>query len=517
MKLLTAKQMSDIDRLTIERGTPGIDLMRNAGKAVFDLIVEKILVSPEDRIVVLAEKGNNGGDGHRIAELLAKNGCAVELFLTGKKTDVRGDARTCMQDAETAGLPVKEILENCGLETVRRSIESADVIVDALFGTGLKGDIRGLPAFLINVINNSDATVVAVDVPSGVNASTGEVSKETIRADYTVTFGFFKVGHVFGPGKQFCGDISIADIGFNPEVTEASESFGCILSGSEAAELVPKRPYNAHKGTAGRVFVLTGSVGMTGASVLSSMAALRIGAGLVTAGCPASLNDILEVKLTEAMTLPLPEVRKKRCLSLRALGMVRKAAGKADIVAVGPGLGVYHETAELVRRFLGGYSERVVLDADGLNAFKGRADVLAESECEMVLTPHPGELAGIMDMTISDIVENPVKAAKEAAEATGKIVLLKGSPSVMVGPDGAVWINPTGNEGMATAGMGDVLTGVIAGLAAQGLTLFDAALLGAYIHGRAGDLAADIEGIHGLTAGDVLDLLPQAIIELKEM
>ena len=516
MKLLTAQQMSEIDRQTIERGTPGIDLMRNAGKAVFDLIVEKVLVSPEDRIVVLAGKGNNGGDGHRIAELLVQNGCPVDLFLIGKKADVRGDALTCMQDAETAGLSVKEILDDSGLETARRSIESADVIVDALFGTGLKGDISGLPASVINAVNRSDAVVVAVDIPSGVNSSTGELSIETIRADYTMTFGFLKVGHVFRPGKQRCGDISVVDIGFDTDVTEASESFGFTLTESEAAELVPKRSYNVHKGTAGRVFVLAGSVGMTGASALSSMAALRVGAGLVTAGCPASLNDILEIKLTEAMTLPLAEVRKKRCLSLRALGMVRQAAEKADVIAIGPGIGVYHETSELVRRFLGGFTGRVILDADGLNAYKGKSDMLSETPCEMVLTPHPGELAGIMEITIGEIVDNPVNAAKVAAEATGKIVLLKGAPTVIAGSDGKLWINPTGNEGMATAGMGDVLTGVIAGLAAQGLTLFDAALLGAYIHGRAGDLAADIEGIHGLIAGDVLELLPQAIIDLKE-
>ena len=238
---------------------------------------------------------------------------------------------------------------------------------------------------------------------------------------------------------------------------------------------------------------------------------MRIGAGMVTAGCPSSLNDILEVKLTEVMTLPLPEVRKKRCLSLRALGMVREAVKNAHVVAVGPGLGTQHETAELVRRFIASYSGRVVLDADGINAFKGQPEALTEAQCEIILTPHAGELSRLLDLPVEDIAGDPISAAKKAEAVTGNIVLLKGAPTIIAGSGGEVWMNPTGNESMATAGMGDVLTGTIAGLAAQGLSLLDAAKLGAYIHGRAGELASELQGIHGVIAGDVLDLLAQAL------
>ncbi|MFC1607890.1 NAD(P)H-hydrate dehydratase [Candidatus Latescibacterota bacterium] len=513
MKLLTAEQMTNIDRLTIERGTPGIDLMRNAGEAVFHLVKERATSTPHDRIVVLAGKGNNGGDGHRAAELLSVNGCQVELFLVGNREDVTGDALTCMLDAETAGLTVVEIRDSDGLSRAVQSINAADVIVDALFGTGLKGDLRGLAAEVVAAVNATSAVIVAVDVPSGVDASTGSVSRDTVKAQWTITFGCLKVGHLLGPGKQFCGTVDVEDIGFDAEIFASSSSFGNTLSAKEASALVPIRAYDAHKGDAGKVFILTGSVGLTGASTLSSRAALRSGAGLVTAGCPESLNDIIEAKLTEVMTLPLPEVRKKRCLSLRAMGMLRLAAAKADVVAIGPGLGRFHETSDLVRRFLADYDGRVVLDADGIHAFKGQADLLRKATCEIVLTPHVGELALLMDVSRQEIMADPVSAVRQAAEATGKTVLLKGAPSLIAMADGTLWVNPTGNEGMATAGMGDVLTGIITGFAAQGLDLHNAAVLGAYIHGMSGDLAKEIQGIHGMIAGDVLELLPEAVLD----
>ncbi|MBN1291914.1 MAG: NAD(P)H-hydrate dehydratase [Candidatus Latescibacteria bacterium] len=512
MKILTAEKMAYVDRVTIERGTPGLVLMRNAGKAVFDLI-KNTTGSICGKAVVLAGKGNNGGDGFRVAELLAKSGWNVDAYLFGTKEDVRGDALTCMHDAKNAGLTTVEMTGENHLQQVHESIDSADVIIDALFGTGLKGDICGLAASVIPVVNDSDAIVFAVDIPSGVNASTGAVSASTVQADYTVTFGCFKVGHIFGPGRRKCGEITVADIGFDSEIMDSVECTGFALSKSEAAELIPRRAYNAHKGSEGRIFLLSGSVGLTGATTLSSMAAMRIGAGMVTTGCPSSLNDILEIKLTEVMTLPLAEVRKKRCLSLRALGMVRKAAEKAHVVAIGPGLGTYHETSELVRLFIAEYTGRVVLDADGINAFKSRPDLLSAAPCEIVLTPHIGELSRLMDKPVEELAKNPVESARLAAVQTGSVVLLKGAPTVITTPDEAVWVNPTGSEAMATAGMGDVLTGTIAGFAAQGLTLFEATKLGAYVHGRAGELAAEEFGIPSVMAGDVLEKLSYALID----
>jgi NAD(P)H-hydrate epimerase len=381
--------------------------------------------------------------------------------------------------------------------------------VDALFGTGLKGEISGRAAVLIGFMNDSDAPIVSVDIPSGVNATTGEVSECTVRADHTVTFGCLKAGHVLQPGRRMCGRVTVADIGFSREVMDAIEPFGQALTPEEAAKLLPKRPWNTHKNASGRVFIVAGSVGMTGAATLAAEAALRAGAGIVRVGCPSSLNDILEIKLTEALTLPLPEVRKKRCLSLRAMGALRETASVSDVVAVGPGLGTYFETAELVRRFVSGFTGKVVLDADGINAFKGAREALASAPCDLVLTPHAGELSRLMEIPAAEIASGPVEAAKRAARELRKVVLLKGPNTVIAEPSGGVWLNPTGCEVLATAGSGDVLTGLIAGFAAQGMDMVMAAVLGAFIHGFCGEIAEENVGKRGVIAGDLVDFIPE--------
>jgi ADP-dependent NAD(P)H-hydrate dehydratase / NAD(P)H-hydrate epimerase len=515
MKVFTGEQMAEIDRRSIEWGKPGIELMREAGKAVYEFMAEVYPDLPEKKVVVVAGKGNNGGDGFRVAELLMINGIAVETFLIGRKSEVRGDALSCLKALAKTGENVGEILRQEELGTFIEKIETADVIVDALFGTGFRGEITGLQAEVVELVNHAPAEVVAVDIPSGVDSNTGRVSGEAIQADYTVTFGFMKAGMVFKPGRFFCGSIWAADIGFPPEISDLIESFAHVLSLSEAAALVPVRPYDAHKNSAGRVFILSGSVGMTGAPCLCSESAMRAGAGLARVGCPESLSDVLAVKLTEVMNLPLPEVRKKRCLSLRALGKIREAAENIDVVAVGPGLGIYFETSELVRRFLGKYRGKVILDADGINAFRGEKDALANTPGDMVLTPHAGELSRLMDRPASEIIADPIGAAKQAAAELGKIVLLKGPTTVIVNPLGEVWLNPTGNQALATAGAGDVLTGTITGLAAQGLDLFPAAVLGAFTHGLAGEMASEEKGMRGVMAGDVLEYLTIAFNEIE--
>ncbi|MFC1692215.1 NAD(P)H-hydrate dehydratase [Candidatus Latescibacterota bacterium] len=514
MKVLTAEQMVYVDRTTIEGGTPGIDLMRNAGHAVYELIISTLDFDKKKRITVFTGKGNNGGDGFRAAELLVRNGYDTALFLVGMKADVKGDARVCMTDAIEAGQKIVELTGVNDLEGMKEKLSSADIIVDALFGTGLKGEITGLPALIIDIMNDCEALIAAVDIPSGVNASTGEVSEHNVQADYTLTFGCLKAGHVYMPGRLYSGDVTVADIGFSEKVMSSVEPFAYTLTMDEARDYIPHRAFDAHKGSTGRVFIIAGSQGMTGAAVLSSVAAMRAGAGVVTVGCPASLNDILEVKLTEVMTMPLPEVRKKRCLSLRALGMIREKVLKYDVVAVGPGLGTYGETSELVRRFISQYSGRIILDADGINAFKGDAKAIREAPCDIVITPHPGELSTLMEMSIKDITADPIDAAKKASKAAGSVVVLKGAPTIITDLHGTVWINSTGNEGMATAGMGDVLTGTIAGIAAQGLDLFDAAVLGTYVHGLAGEIASEEKGIPGLMSGDVLETLPEALMDI---
>jgi NAD(P)H-hydrate epimerase len=510
MIVLTSEQMAYLDRETIARGIPGIELMRNAGAAVHERLIEEFDSLSEQHVVIAAGKGNNGGDGFRVAENLASCGVRCSVFLIGKRSEVRGDALACLHAAEDAGAKVYEIANDDDLSRYSAIFLSAGIYVDALFGTGLKGEISGRAAILIGFMNDSDAPIVSVDIPSGVNATTSEVSNHTVRADYTVTFGCLKAGHVFQPGRRNSGRVRVAEIGFSREVMESLEPFGHALTPEEAANLLPKRPWNAHKNSAGRVFVIAGSAGMTGAAALASEAALRSGAGIVRVGCPSSLNDILEVKLTEALTVPLPEVRKKRCLSLRAMGELRKTASASDAVAVGPGLGTYFETAELIRRFVSRYEGKVVLDADGINAFRGARDALAAAACELVLTPHAGELSRLMETPSADIAAHPIESARRAALELGKIVLLKGPNTVIADPSGRVWLNPTGCEALATAGSGDVLTGLVAGFAAQGLDLLHAAALGAYVHGLCGEIAEEYVGKRGVIAGDLVDVISDA-------
>ena len=512
MKVLTSEQMANADRMTIEGGFPGIELMQNAGAAVYDFITGTFDIDPDTRIVIVAGKGNNGGDGIRAAELLTGDNHEVTVLLIGEQTAVKGDARTCMDAAIAAGVQIREISQETGKEELSDIIRNTEIIVDALFGTGLKGEIRGFPANVIDMINDSSATIVSVDIPSGVNATTGEMAEHAIEADYTVTFECLKVGHVLPPGKIACGEVQVAGIGLSADVLDAIDPYAETLTSLEAANLVPVRRWDAHKGTTGRLFVVAGSVGKTGAAALTSMAALRAGAGLVTLGCPESLNDILEVKLTEAMTLPLAEFGKKRCLSLRALGAIRDQAKTADVLAIGPGLGTFRETSELVRRFLAEYTGRAVIDADGLNAFAGNIELFRDMPGDLVLTPHPGELSRLLGTPTEEITRDPAAAVQRAAELTGKTVLLKGSPTVIMGPDRVLHVNSTGNEALATGGTGDVLTGIIAGLAAQGLDMLNAAVLGAYLHGLAGEMAGAETGVHAMTAGDVIEKIASAIL-----
>ncbi len=513
MNVFTAEQMQRVDRTTIEQGTPGLTLMKNAGREVFRF-VEELLDTPA-KVVVIAGKGNNGGDGFRIAELCAKSGYDPDVILIGDKAKVKGDAAECLKACERVVREIFEVNESGTLDEVYEIILSADIIVDALFGTGLTGAVTGLAGEIIDFVNYSEATILSVDIPSGVNATTGVVKGPSVIADLTVTFGALKVGHVVMPGREYSGEVHVVDIGFPEPIVSSVAPYGRALVMDEAAEMLPKRHYDAHKNSVGRVFVIGGSVGMTGAVALTSSASLHAGAGVVIAGIPSSLNDILEVKLTEVMTLPLAEVRKKRCLSLRALGMIREKTKQADVVAIGPGLGSYFETSELIRRFLGTYRGRVVLDADGINAFDGYLDDLRAASCDMILTPHYGELSRLIGVPTRDIAGDPESAAIQAAKMTGKHVLLKGSPTIICNPAGTIWINGTGNEGMATAGMGDVLTGIIAGLAAQGAGLFEAGVLGAFVHGMAGDYAMDDRGIYGMTAVDVLDNLPDVLNDIS--
>ena len=354
---------------------------------------------------------------------------------------------------------------------------------------------------------------MAVDIPSGVEADTGRVHGAAVQAVLTVTFGLVKVGQLFYPGRSHCGALHLANIGFPESILRDAAAEALLLSAEGLESLVPRRRGDEHKGSCGMVAVVAGSVGMTGAAALTADAALRSGAGRVHLGIPASLNDIIEVKLSEVMTRPLPEVRKRRCLSLRALGEVCAMLTRADVLALGPGLGRYRETEELVRRLVLQTELPLVLDADGLSAFAGQANALKGRSAPLVLTPHVGEFARLSGLDKRQITDAPMAVARDFAGEFGATLVLKGAPTVVALSDGRVAVNSTGNPGMATAGSGDVLTGIIAGLMAQGLGAEAAACLGVYVHGRAGDRAVERLGEWGMRAGDIADEIALAMVD----
>jgi len=513
MKLCTPKQMQNIDRRAIDDlGIPGLELMENAGGAVVDAILEQFGDPADKAVTIVCGKGNNGGDGFVVARKLYEQNAIIDLYLIGERESVKGDARTNLIRAEEIGLTVHEIKESEDFEIS----ESTTLIVDAIFGTGFSGDIREPCAGIISKINEHYAFVVAVDAPSGLDGATGEVSDPTVMADITITFGLPKYGQAVYPGKEYCGYLMTADIGFPEEVIEEAEIELFHIMEDEAIELLPHRSLDSHKGDFGKLFVLAGSVGMTGAAAMTSEAGLRSGTGLVILGCPSGLNDILETKLTEVITKPLPEVRKRRCFALRGLGEVREMVSWADAIAVGPGIGTYHETRDLIFRLLTKLDKPAVFDADALNILAKNLEVLRDHSAPLVISPHPGEMSRLTGKSIEHIENNRIDIALEFAAEFNLVCILKGAPSVIAEPSGQAWINSTGNHGMATAGAGDVLTGLIGGFLAQGLMDIDAAVLGCYIHGYAGDLAAEMLGPRGMIAGDILEMIPEALARLEE-
>lgn len=513
-KLVNGRQMAEIDRRTIEEhGIAGAELMERAGREVVEAIAERWDGLDGLSIVVVCGKGNNGGDGYVVARLLRTSGVAVRLFLLAQRAEVGGDAAYHLGLLEEDGGAVEPIEEGDS-EEFFRALNAADIVVDALLGTGLRAAPRPHVAHAIERMNSCGSPLVAVDMPSGVDADTGATPGASVQAVLTVTFGLPKVGHLFYPGRARCGALHLAEIGFADEVLRSTPSVAHLLDRGAMATLLPQRRGDAHKGSCGAVVVVAGSVGMTGAAALTAEAALCAGAGRVSLGVPASLNDILETKLTEVMTRPLPEVKRRRCLALRALGEVERLIEGADCLALGPGLGHYRETTELVRRLIARVAVPLVLDADGLNACVGSTDLFKRRTAATVLTPHVGEFARLSALPKSEIIADPIGVSRTFAQEHQVVLVLKGAPSVLAWPDGMVAVNTTGNPGMATAGSGDVLTGLVAGFIAQGMSAGRAAALAVFVHGAAGDRARDSLGEWSVMAGNIAAEVPKTLLDL---
>ena len=514
MKVVTAAEMRQIDKDTIEGiGIPGIVLMETAGSEIVRAIERHYPTA--QRIGVLAGKGNNGGDGLVIARQLAHAGREVKIFLISPAESFTGEALTNLNIARNLGLQIEKILT----DATSIDVLGSELLVDAILGTGLRGAVREPVANIINAINDLPIPILAVDLPSGLDADTGNPLGTCLQADRTVTIGLPKRGLLLHPGAELAGKLEVVDIGFPKQVIDAQNIKVSWTTKKHAVEWIPPRSPASYKGSYGRVLVVSGSTGMTGAAALASEAALRVGAGLVTLAIPKSLNPILEVKLSEVMTLPLPETEAGSLAESATSTILEYAEKTKSVLAIGPGLSQHPETVELVHQLVKenkeqGLGLRMVIDADGLNALAQATDLISLLEIETVLTPHPGEMARLTNIPISTLETNRIGAAEEFANQYGVTLVLKGAPTVTSNPNGEIWINSTGNPGMATAGMGDVLTGIIAGLMAQYVPSETAAVLGVYLHGLAGDIAAEKLGMHGLIAGDVLQAIPQAISSL---
>lgn len=506
--VLTPDQASALDRETQARGVPALFLVERAGLAVARSALDLMGGSYGRRAVVVCGKGNNGGDGLVAARHLARWGVRVAVVAVEALDDLREPAASnAARLDEVASIHVLPFAH----ATLDRELRRADVAIDALFGTGFRGIPEDEWADAIAGLNSSTAPVVSVDIPSGVNGATGAVEGDAVRADLTVTFGAPKVGVVVLPGAELAGAVRVADIGFPPDLMRA-DAF--LMEPADVAAVLPEREIDTHKRATGVLVVVAGSRDMTGAARLVARAAGRIGTGLVQVAVPEGILPIVQAGIAEATFLPLPETP-AGTVAVGALGPLLDRLEGADALAIGPGLSTHEDTADLVRRLVRDCPVPFVLDADGLNAFTGRAAELADRKSDAVLTPHAGEFVRLSGLSARELAEDRLTHARALAERTGAVTLLKGSRTLVATPDGVVRINPTGGPVLATAGSGDVLTGIIGGLMARGLDLTDAASAGAYVHGFAGILAGRSSG-EGTLASDIARHVPEAVNRVRE-
>jgi NAD(P)H-hydrate epimerase len=509
-RLYGAAASRRLDRHTIETlGVPGEVLMESAGRAVCEAVLAELRSG--GRVVVVCGAGNNGGDGFVIARHLQLLGVDVRIALIGDEDRLAADASVNLERARAVEV---------GFESGRWRVPAAGVIVDALFGTGLSRAVEGAAAAAIRRINagreahRDSLRVVAVDLPSGLCADTGQVLGVAVRADVTVTIQAPKPALVLEPGRTHAGRVIVARIGIaegDADLPADAE----VWTRAEVGQRLPERPASGHKGTFGHVLVVAGSEGKTGAAALAAQSALRMGSGLVTIACPAGLNDILEIKCTEAMTAPVPDTSERAFAAAAATPLLELAATRSAI-GLGPGIGRSAETMKLIEGLVPKLRKPIVIDADGLFAFAGDPERLAARREPTVLTPHPGEAASLLGSSPAEVNRDRPAAARSLAARSNCIVALKGAGTVIAAPDGRVCLNPTGNPALASGGTGDVLTGLVAALLGQGLGGFEAAAIAAFVHGAAADRLAAAIGASGLMAEDLARAVPEECARLRE-
>ena len=508
MKLVNSEQMRQIDNDTIKSaGIPSLELMENAGSGIARAIVSELIpLEEEQSFTVFCGKGNNGGDGFVIARYLFEAGYDVEIFFLGPVDKLSADAKENFLLVKELDIPNEELTS---IDQLNDILET-DFIIDAVFGTGFEGAPRGLSEELIEYINNQPQAVIAVDMPSGLNSSTGEHEGVCVNADYTYTLAQPKYGLFVTLGREMAGVVSVIPIGIPDETISKFDLYDELITDNLVSDIIPIRKADGHKGDFGKLLVLAGSTGLSGAAVLASKSALRSGCGVVKTACPKTVQPLIAAGCIAATTYPLPDVAKKGALALRGHGEIKKLINENDALVIGPGVGLHHETKELIIRLLLSLEKPAVVDADALTVLAGELQVLSDTKADLILTPHPGEFERLSGVKPSNKIHERIASARKFAIEHQTMLVLKGSPTVVADINGIVYVNSTGNNGMATGGSGDVLSGIIGSLLAQGMNSIDAAVAGVYLHGLAGDYAADELGVRSLIASDIIDFLPEA-------
>ncbi len=513
MRILSTSEMRAVDRRAIDEvGIPGLVLMENAAIGVVDAIAE--CFPQAETVAIFCGPGNNGGDGLAVARQLDCRGYRLRTFVVTGAASLRGDAAVQLDILQRAGKSVEHLSPETGLAAARQACCDCDLIVDALFGTGLSRPLEGHFADLVQLLSDSGPPVLAVDLPSGLDASQGAIPGPTLSAEVTVTFAAPKLAHIFEPAAEKVGRVVVTDLGIPPFLVEEAPGHLHLLDRDELAACLLPRAASTHKGDFGHTLLIGGSSGKSGAIVLAARAAVRSGAGLVTAAVPSPILSAVDAGSLESMTLSLA-VDALGELSSEAVSAVLAAAAGKRSVAIGPGLGLGAQTVRVVRQLVAELEAPLVIDADGLNALAGHLGELQSRSGETVLTPHPGEMGRLLGITTAEVQADRIVAVRRAAEVSGAMVILKGHQTLIADPGGEIYVNSTGNPGMATGGSGDVLTGLLAAVLAQGYDTLIASQLAVFLHGLAGDLVVEEGAPEALAASDLITAMPRAFRRLR--
>lgn len=509
MKVVTAEEMRELDRRAIEDyQIPGLILMENAGIQVVSQI--KRHYNQAQTVGILVGKGNNGGDALVVARHLYQKQRQVTLFLTYPGEMFQGDAQTNYLIARNLQLPMVDFSSPDAFAENKKQLLSQDILIDGILGTGIKEGITGHLTAIIEWINQLGKPIVSIDIPSGLPSNLGELIGPCVRADLTISLGLPKLSQLLYPAAQYNGQLEIVDIGLPRLVVTEMKTSAYYLQKKDLEGLISERPADAHKGNFGHLLVVAGSTSMLGAGILACLSSLRMGAGLTTLALPQSLNTAAKASMLEVMTMPLPETQ-EGSLGIAGLSQIEEFLKRADSLLIGPGLTTNPETAMLVKTLVTNRSVPTVLDADGLNCLAADLSPLKKGSVPLIITPHPGEMAKLMGCRVSDVQRDRIGIVRNFALKHQVYTILKGAKSLIATPEEEVFVNSTGNPGMATGGTGDVLAGMLASLLAQGIAAKKASLLAVYLHGLAGDLAVERLNQISLIAGDIIDSIPAAL------